>query len=112
MNNRQKSKRNFRASKKWKDFRHSKFVEQHGLDPITKTKLIKTSTLHHKCLNLDEETYQDVSNPDDFIFLTKECHKVVHWCLNLVKKYNNMSVLDRLYDEIKDEAVRNGFLGE
>ena len=41
MNEAQKKKRNFRASKKWKDFRHQKNVEQKGLDIITKKKLLK-----------------------------------------------------------------------
>ena len=41
MNDSQKKKRNFRQSKKWRDFRHKKNVEQKGIDPITKKKLCK-----------------------------------------------------------------------
>ena len=112
MNKRQKSNRSFRASKAWKEFRHKKNVEQKGLNPITKTKLAKQSNLHHKKLDLDESEYQDISDPSNFIFLLHDCHKVLHWCLRYVKKYHDLSVLDRLYEEVKAEAILNGYISE
>ena len=112
MNKRQKSNRSFRSSKIWKEFRHKKHVEQNGLDPITKTKLTKQSNLHHKKLDLDENEYQDISNPSNFVFLLHDCHKVLHWCLRYVKKYHDLSVLDRLYEEVKVEAILNDYISE
>ena len=112
MNDKQKARRKFRASKVWQDFRHEKNVEQNGLDPITRTKLTKTSNLHHRKLDLDEEDYKDVSNTSNFIYLLHDCHKVVHWCLRYIKKYRNLSVLDRLYEEVKSEAILNGYVQE
>ena len=112
MNKRQKSNRSFRSSKIWKEFRHKKHVEQNGLDPITKTKLTKQSNLHHKKRDLDENEYQDISNPSNFVFLLHDCHKVLHWCLRYVKKYHDLSVLDRLYEEVKVEAILNGYISE
>lgn len=110
MNDKQKAKRKFRASKAWKDFREEKKQEQGGLDPITGTKLTKTSNLHHRRLDLDETDYEDISDKENFVFLLHDCHKVLHWCLRYVKKYHDMSVVERLVDEVRQEAEMNGYL--
>ena len=100
MNEAQKKKRNFRASKKWKDFRHQKNVEQKGLDIITKKKLLKRANLHH--MNLDENKYEDISHPEQFVFLNSMTHDFVHW---LYKYYvNDPSIIDRI-KQIMDEMV-------
>ena len=75
MNN-QKTKQKFRASKKWKDFRAKKRKEQEK-DPITGAKLGKMANLHH--CDLDEAHYEDISNEDNFVFLNKMSHSVVHF---------------------------------
>lgn len=106
----QKDKRSFRASQKWKDFRHFKNIEQGGLDPITGAKLGKTAHLHHKDLNAEE--YQNLDDESKFIMLQYNTHKVVHWCLTYIRKYHSMEVIDRLYEEVKREGVLNGFIEE
>ena len=76
MNETQKAKRNFRASKKWKEFRHKINVKQNGLCYITHKKLYKSANLHH--IDLNEEHYEDISNENNFVFLNKSMHDVVH----------------------------------
>ena len=77
MNDLQKKKRNFRASKKWREFRHLKYVEQNGRCPICNMKLGKTANLHHIDLNPDH--YEDLSNTDNFVFLCNSCHDFIHY---------------------------------
>ena len=72
----QKDKTKFRTSKKWRDFRDKKRKEQ-KVDPITGAKLTRMANLHHK--DLDEEHYEDISNEDNFVFLNKKTHDVVHF---------------------------------
>lgn len=112
MNDKQKSRRSFRNSKIWKDFRHKKNVEQKGLDLVTKCKLTKTANLHHCLLDLDEEEYKDISNDGHFIMINKSTHDAIHWCLRYVKKYKDMSVIDNLYNEVLREAILNKYIGE
>ena len=76
MNDLQKKKRNFRASKKWRDFRYKINVKQNGLCYITQKKLNKSANLHH--IDLDENHYEDISNENHFVFLNKSMHDVVH----------------------------------
>ena len=53
MNDKQKSKRNFRARKEWKEFKARKEKECGGLDLITLHKLGKRWELHHEDLRDD-----------------------------------------------------------
>ena len=108
MNDIQKKKRNFRNSKKWKEFRKKKMLEQKNLDPITETKLSGRFALHHK--NLNAENYEDISKEDDFIAILKETHDSIHWMLRYIKKYKDLRVLDNFYNEVVNEAKRNGFI--
>lgn len=91
---RQKKKRDFRASKKWKDLRHKKNIEQNGKDPITGKRLYSGANLHH--LDLDESHYTDLSNEDNFILLNKMTHSFTHWIFPYYK--NDREVLTRLKD--------------
>jgi hypothetical protein len=75
----QKAKRSFRASKKWKLFRHKKNVDQKGLDPITGSKLTKGCNLHHRHITADDEEYGDISNENDYVMLNSLTHKFLHW---------------------------------
>lgn len=96
----QKEKRDFRASKVWKEFRHKKNVEQHGLDPITLRKLYKGANLHH--LDLDEKHYKDLSNESHFVMLNKQTHDAVHWLYKYyIKDENVLFRLKMLLDEMK-----------
>lgn len=76
MNGAQKNKRNFRASKKWKDFR-KKMKEKQKVDFITGKPLYAGFNLHH--LDLDEKHYEDISNEDNFICLNRKSHDLIHF---------------------------------
>ena len=93
-----KSKRDFRKSKKWKDFRHKKNVEQKGIDPITKHKLCKGANCHHRKVTSNEEEYSDLSNENDFVMLNNMTHKMLHWLYTYWKK--DPSILERINDEL------------
>lgn len=97
MNNSQKKKRNFRASKKWKEFRHRMNVKQKGIDPITKKKLIKGCNLHHR--NLSAGEYENIDNEDDFIMMNHATHEALHWIFRYWK--NDPEILDRIEAELR-----------
>ena len=97
MNEAQKKKRNFRNSKKWKDFRHKKNVEQKGLCFITHKKLPKGATLHH--LDLDDSHYSDISKPENFVYLCKSMHEVIHTIWRYYK--NDPEVIDRIIEVLE-----------
>lgn len=100
MNEAQKKKRAFRNSVKWKKFKHFKNVEQKGLCYITHKKLLKGANLHH--LDLDENKYSDISKPENFVYLNKSLHEVVHVLWRYYR--NDSEVLDRL-KEVLDRMV-------
>ena len=76
MNNTQKEKRKFRASKRWKEFR-DRIKEERKVCEITGAKLTKMWQLHH-CL-LDETKYEDLSHEENFCALSWNMHKCVHF---------------------------------
>lgn len=92
MNETQRKKRNFRASKKWKTFRHEKWVEQKGLCYVTRKKMRVTANLHHLCL--DDDLYEDISKRENFVFLSKSMHDVIHDIYRYYK--DDDSVLERI----------------
>lgn len=96
MNNSQKKKRNFRASKKWRDFRHKINVKQKGIDPITGKKLIKGCNLHHRNLSADE--YENLDNDDDFVLLNHATHEALHWVYRYWK--DDPDILARIEAEL------------
>ena len=100
MNKAQKSKRNFRNSKAWKEFRHEMNVLQHGIDPITGAKLAKGSNLHHRHITAGEDDYKNISNEDDFVMLNSMTHKMLHWTFTYYKKFGR-EFLDRIEEELK-----------
>ena len=101
MNQAQRIKAKFRASKKWKEFRCIKYTEQGGRCLICGMKLGKTANLHH--INLREEDYQDLSNPDNFVFLCHSCHEYIHhkWKAYIRKDYNVQVLLD-IWDKMRE----------
>ena len=100
MNKAQKSKRNFRNSKAWKEFRHKMNVLQHGIDPITGAKLAKGCNLHHRHITAGEDDYKDMSNEDDFVMLNSMTHKMLHFGYTYYKKFGR-EFLDRIEEEWK-----------
>lgn len=90
----EKKKRAFRASKKWKSFRHEKVVECGGKDVITGNKLRKGFELHH--MDLDDSRYENLDNAENFVPINSMTHKCVHWLYRYYK--NDKSVLGRLAD--------------
>lgn len=101
MNETQKLKTKFRSSAKWKKFKHFMNVKQKGLCYITRKKLLKGANLHH--LDLNEEHYQDLSNPDNFVYVNKSLHDVIHVLYRYYPK--DPKVLDRL-KEVLDQMVK------
>ena len=99
MNKAQKSKRNFRNSKAWKEFRKKIMHEQHGIDPITRSKLAKGCNLHHRHVTADEDDYKDMSNEEDFVMLNSMTHKMLHFLYTYWKK--DPLILDRIEEEFK-----------
>lgn len=97
MNDKQKKKRNFRASKRWKDFRHKIYAKQKGIDPITGSKLIKGCNLHHRNLSADE--YENIDNEDDFVMLNHMTHEMLHFLYRYYKK--DTLILDRIKEELE-----------
>lgn len=101
MNEAQKKKTKFRASKKWKLFAHQLSILQNGLDAITKTKLRKYSAVHHKDLRADN--YEDLSDISHFAYLNHETHKVVHYLYTYYKK--DKDVIERL-EQLLEEMYK------
>ena len=100
----QKAKKKFRDSKRWKEFRRQMY-EQSGREcAVTGYKLTKLWQLHH--MDLVEEHYENL-NPENFVCLSWNMHKVVHalfvkskpreWrkrVLNLIKILKKMEKLN------------------
>lgn len=100
----QKSKKKFRDSKRWKDFRRQMY-EQSGREcAVTGNKLTKLWQLHH--MYMAEEHYENLK-PENFVCLSWNMHKVVHalfvkskpreWrkrVLNLIKILKKMEKLN------------------
>jgi len=80
----QKKKKNLRQSKKWKTLRHNKNVEQKGIDPITRKKLIKGCNLHH--LDQREANYENIDDPSRFVLLNKYTHDILHFLARYYEK--------------------------
>lgn len=100
MTDNERKKRNFRASVKWKKFRHFKNVEQKGLCYITHKKLLKRAQLHH--MDLNPEHYEDISKPENFVFVNASVHDWLHEIYRYYK--TDPTILDRLR-EVLDKMV-------
>lgn len=57
--------------------------EKQKTDPITGAKLGKCANLHH--CDLDEAHYEDISHEENFVFLNKMSHDVVHYFFSKTK---------------------------
>lgn len=94
MNDTQRKKRNFRDSKKWKDFRKTKMLEQKNLCGLSKRKLTGRWALHH--LDLNPDKYEDLSDVTKFMCLNKKQHDLIHDLYNGWLHYGNWSYIHRV----------------
>ena len=114
MNDKQKSKRNFRQSKEWKDFRKRMKERCSGIDVITGHKLRKGFQVHHH--NLSENEYQNLRE-DWFLCCNNLTHKVVHWLYTyyqkdeaiIVRLKYEMELMKKINKETQDERNQNDF---
>ena len=78
-------------------------VKQNGLCYITHKKLYKWANLHH--IDLDEKHYEDISNENNFVFLNKSMHDVVHALWRYYK--TDKLVLKRLEEVLEMMLLTN-----
>ena len=105
-----KSKRTFRNSSTWKDFRKRKYDIQGGKDCVTLKPLSKCYHTHH--CNLDANEYTNLDDEGNFIAINAETHKSLHWMLRYVKSFHSLEVLYRFCEEVKREAILNNYIDE
>lgn len=75
----QAAKTKFRRSSKWMKFRrHVKSTQK--MDPVTGSQLSPTFTVHH--MDLREERYEDLGDPERFIGLNPQTHETLHFIYN------------------------------
>lgn len=98
-------KRDFRASKVWKEFRKTLKDEQ-KIDPLSKRKLTKMANCHHR--DLDENHYQDIFNKSHFVMYNNYSHKTVHYLYNIAKVRGLEGLIDDLRNELAIMLYING----
>lgn len=106
MNDTQKKKRNFRDSKKWKDFRKTKMLEQKGICGLSKRKLTGRWNLHH--LDLNPDNYEDLSDHTKFRCLNKRQHDLIHEIYYGFTKYGGWDYINRVIALLTEMLVING----
>lgn len=102
MNEAQKSKRNFRASKKWLNFKKTMWKKCNKLDGITLKPLRKRASLHHR--NLDEKEYQNLKE-EWFLPCNSLTHRFLHWIYKYYEK--DPQIIDRIKKELEIMAEIN-----
>lgn len=103
MNEKQKSKRKFRQSKKWKEYKKKMREDCGKKDAITHKPLRGLWQLHHR--NLDERQYEELRD-DWFLPCNNLTHKVIHWMYTYYK--TDPQIIDRLQAEmIKMAEINN-----
>lgn len=89
MNDEQRKKRNFRTTKKWKQFK-KEMRNRQKVDYLTGKKLIAGKwQLHH--LNMSAEEYE-ILDCENFICLNAMTHKLVHYLYDVYKEDPQMIV--------------------
>lgn len=106
MNDTQKKKRNFRDSKKWKDFRKQKMLEQKGICALSNRKLTGRWNLHH--LDLNPAHYEDLSDPTKFVAINKKQHDIIHELYYGFTKYGGWNYINRLLATLSKMLMVNG----
>ena len=108
MNDSQKSKRKFRQTKRWKEFKQKMKTEAGKVDAITGKKLYRSWQLHHQ--NLNEKEYQNL-RPEWFLCVNNLTHKVIHWLY--VYYVKDPAIIDRLKAEmLKMKEINGGRNGD
>lgn len=77
MSKQQNLKSKFRSSSVWKKWRKVVYDKDKGIDFITQKKVRKGAVTHH--MDLREDHYKDLSDPDRFRTLNVNTHKFIHW---------------------------------
>ena len=96
MNETQKTKKKFRTSREWKEFRKLMNAKYKGTDAITLHKLRKGANLHHR--NLDESQYANLRE-DWFLPCNNLTHKFIHWLWTYYQK--DPAIIERLKAEME-----------
>lgn len=73
----QAAKTKFRSSSKWIKFRRHMKAKQNDICFVTGTRLTRTANLHHICT--DPEKYEDLTDEENFVFLSLTSHRTIHW---------------------------------
>jgi hypothetical protein len=100
MNDIQKMKRNFRATKPWKNLKN-KLKKERKVDELTGKPLRAGWNLHH--IDLDDTHYKDISNENNFMCLNKQSHEFLHWFMRYA--LSDPDIMKRL-EEIIEEHKR------
>lgn len=95
MTEEQKAKRNFRNSKKWKEFKKQKKEACGSVDYITQYPLRKGWQLHHE--DLDPAHYQELN--DNFLCCNKQTHDFIHWLFRYYR--NDPTIIYRVEKEME-----------
>lgn len=85
-------KKKFRKTEEWRQFRQDKIYEQNHLDYITGKRLLIGCNCHH--LDMNVESYDDISDSSNFIALNRDTHEMIHELYKLYR--NDPSVMDRI----------------
>lgn len=84
MTENQRRKRNFRKSKRWKQFKAVAKSACEGIDLVTGKKLYKGWQLHH--FELDEKNYEKLDDVKKFLCCNRKTHEFLHWAYEYYKK--------------------------
>jgi hypothetical protein len=110
MNDEQRKKRNFRTTKKWKQFK-KEMRNRQKVDYVTGKKLIAGKwQLHH--LNMSAEEYE-MLDYENFICLNAMTHKLVHYLYDVYKEDPQMivrlvEILERMVAINKENSETGG----
>lgn len=96
-------KHKFRKTKEWKQFRQDKIYEQNHLDYITGKRLLIGCNCHH--LNMKVDSYEDISDPSNFIAVNRDIHEMLHELYKLYRK--DPSVMERIERVLRKMLVLN-----
>lgn len=91
-------KKQFRASKEWKDYRLLILIERGNKCECCGNEYKKTSSLnlHHR--DLDPANYKDLSDKSKHTLLCQTCHKTVHFLHNRVISKKNPTTNKAIID--------------
>lgn len=80
----QQEKQKFRGSKAWQNWRKTIKKWYSNRDSLTDMPLRAGWAVHH--MDLDENHYQTIDNPNHFRALNRKSHDTVHFCTTTMQK--------------------------